>query len=259
MYSIYSALSCGNSLNEGIKSINVFYDTLFVNFKSWDSVDNSHYENLLIEKVSFDYVTNSLNTYTNGHLLNFGDTGTRMPFRSNGNVFIDNILLENKKTVLICGLSSITQAVTARAGVETVSGNAFIPVVYSYNINDDTLKHLYPPTNAVSAWSRFVFGNYLSGQTPLVSYNVETNSLNFIIKSEVKVKSPSVKNLDVVNDIMFSYDFNNLSLTNVRQLTALKVGDNFMNYDYVKFKNYNDNKKLIVSSKNDAVQVFTLL
>lgn len=240
MYSIYSALTSVDSTTEGIKGMNVFYDTLFINFKSFDSDESEYVESVLIEKVVFDYTSNTIKTDSTGHLISFGDTGTPLPYRSTGNTFVDNILFEDRKQVLVCGLSSLS------------GGNVSMPVIYEYNISDDTIKSLYPKVTDLSGWSSFLMGQYLSAQTPVVSYNPDTHSLNFLVKTKIG-------SLDVINDIMFIYTPNELILTNVRQLTLSSIGTDFEEYDFVKFKNYGDNKKIVVSHKDHAVQVFTLL
>lgn len=259
MYSIYTALT-GDSSNEGIKSINVFYDTLFLNFKSYDSLSGTYTDHVLIEKIKFDYDTSLIESASQGHIISFGNSETPIPFHSTGNTFIDNILFETQKSVLICGLSSMAYGLTALANENNViSGNSYIPIIYKYDINSDSLINIYPKMSDLSAWNSFVLGEYLSGQTPLVSFNNDTNTLNFIFKTTVDVISPTVINLDSVNDIVFKFNANELNLTNVRQLTASRTGTDFIDYDYVKFKNHSDNRKLIVSNRNDEVQVFTLL
>lgn len=258
MHSIYPALTSTDS-SQGIKNINVFYDTMFINFKAYDADTLENIEYILIEKLKFDYNQNLIKSFSNGSIISFGDTRTALPFKSLGNTFIDNILLEDSKTVLVCGLSATTDTITVNVGSETVSGTSFVPIIYRYDINDDVLKKLYPQTNNLSCWSNVVLGNYVSGQTPLVSFNSDTNNINFIVKSQIQVVSPSARSIDVINDIMFEYNFVDVSLSNVRQLTAINVDNNFIDYDYIKMRNYGDNKKIIVSHKEQTAQVFTLL
>lgn len=257
-YTIYSALTSISSVDHGIKNMNVFYDTLFINFKT--SVSGQYLEHVLIEKLIFDYETNEIKSDSAGRLICFGDTRNNEPNLTNGCVFVDNILFENKKEVLVCGLKAVTSTLTATVGNEMFQGRSFIPYVYSYNLNSDDLKLLYPSNQQLSSWQTYLMGTYVPNQTPLVSFNFDTNTLNYLVKSRLTpTAAPTAATVDVVNDISFHYNFDELTLTNVRQLSARRIGNTFVTYDYKKFRNYGDNKKLIVSANNDAVQVFTLI
>lgn len=253
MNTIYSALT-SNSTTQGIKGIDIFYDTSFINVKASSTYGTKEY--LLIDKLTFDYSTNVIDSETSNIIL-FGDTGSTCPRSGNGNGLIDNILIEHDKKVLICGLSAFHMApLTAYSGANIISGATFVPVVYEYNLNNSKLIMLYPD-ETIASWKTIVMGNYLSGEKPTVNFDYNTNELSFLIKTSLSSNN-TIGLIDTINDIRFNYD-NGLSFTEFRQLTALRVGNCFIDHKFMKSISYNSGDKVIVSNNNSSLQLFRLL
>lgn len=252
--SLYNALLSA-SINQGIKDMNVFYDTLFLNLKTYDSMSFTSVEYILIDKLLFNYDTNTIDS-DKSNIISFGNTANISPDSSNGNCFIDNILLPDKKIVLICGLSSFaTPSLTANINGTIIQGNSYIPVVYEYNLNSSNLNKLYPDTSS-GQWNALVLGNFVTKQNPIVTFNKNTNNLNFIFKTTLSAFGSSP--INSINDITFEYS-NGLTLTNVRQLTSLSANNNFTDFVISKGASFDGGEKIIMSHKNNSVQMFNLL
>lgn len=225
MFNIITSLT-GNNLNQGIQDFQIFYDTLFLNFKVKDNNFSNYYDFILIEKLTFDYNNISFSSDNKNYLIDFGDTSSSLPKVSiNGNIFIDNILLEKEKIIFICGLSS--------------SGLLFCPVVFEYNINQNNLLKIYPNIDDLNIWNNYSFGRYLSSQHPLVSYNNDTKILNFIFKTTNNI-------IENINDIELKFTNNSLQLNSINILSGSGVS-NYNSFNFVKFKNYDDNIKLVLA------------
>lgn len=234
MYNLYTPIiSSGLLSSQGIQNINIFYNTLFLNMKTFDSDTNKYYNYLLIEKVNFDYTTSQYLVNNKNYIINFGNTNSQLPFStSTGNCLVDNILLEKEKVVLVCGLSSL-------------DNEKYIPTVFKYDINNNSLLRIYPKTNDIDQWKSIQLGTFLSAQNPLVSYNPETNILNYIFRTYTN----SISGNESLIDIELLYSVNTLTINNMHILTAFG-NSNFTSINFVKFKNYDDNKKIVFIRSN---------
>ena len=256
MNTFYNVLT-GSSTLQGIKNIDVFYDTLFINIKADDSLTSQKKEYVLINRILFNYDTNVIDSDT-GNVVFFGDTKYNAPYASDGTCFIKNILLPHSKTVLMCGLSAFgNNSLTANYNGSIIQGGSYVPVVYHYDLNSQRLTKLYPSADDAVNWTTYVLGNFLSAHTPVVSFNNDTDNLNFLFKTTLSSNNTSVL-INSVNDITFKYIDNNMTLTDVRQLTSLSANNNFNNFKLIENPAYIDNTKLIMSYNNNSVQLFNL-
>jgi len=242
MISIYNALTANGSLSaSGIKNLKVFYDTLLINFKS------ENYEFAIIENLDFDYDNNIISSSEHGALLEFGNTNRYEADKTSGNSYVDTILLEKEKTLLVCGLSAY--ALSAQIiNNQTHAGSALTPVVYLYNLNTHEIRNIFPPD---STWSSNIMGNVTKYKDIAVSFNTETNILNYIIKATRLVNSVP---FFFWTDIEMKYLQNRLTLTSVRCLTSLANN----NLDIVSFRNFNNSEKMIVASDNGNLISFNI-
>lgn len=228
---LYTALTANGSLSaSGIKNLKVFYDTLLLNFK----VEN--YEYLIIENINFDYEENTITALDNSSLIQFGNTNRYEADKTTGNGYIDTVLLEKEKILLVCGLSAY-QPLSQTINGQTHTGSAIAPIVYEYNINTHTLHNIYPSD---VLWESHLLGNVNKYKDAAVSFNPETNILNYIIKATRTVNSSA---FFFWTDIELKYSQNKLTLSNMRCLTSLAIND----VDIVSFRNYNDSEKIITT------------
>jgi hypothetical protein len=243
MHSLSSALT-GTSSTQGIKKFDIFYDSLFINLKVADLDDGGFYEYLIIEKFDFDYNINAISSDKN-YIIALGNTVYSSANATIGNGLINNILLDDRKEVLICALSSISNSVSGAP----LSGASLMPIVFRYNINTSTLNKIYPNNTTTENWSTFVMGNFLSGQTPLALFDVKTDTLHYLFKTTV---AQSGSAFNIVNDISFNYQ-QTLTLTNVQQLTSnASLTANFGIYDFVSGAVVDDIKTLVLHNGNKA-------
>ena len=105
MHNIYAALSSSNLTYNGIKNLNVFYDSSLINLKAFDPDTVEYPEYVVIQKLNFDYVTNTMDTKNQTIVVDFGDTNHKEAYYSDGNCFVKNLFLEDKKIVLVSGLA----------------------------------------------------------------------------------------------------------------------------------------------------------
>jgi hypothetical protein len=244
MVSIYNALTANGTLSaSGIKNLKVFYDTLLINIKA-DNKDIT-----LIENINFDYDTNLISALDNSTILNFGDTFNYSAEKTNGNGYIDTVFLEKEKVLLICGLSSCyTPSTTQFINSQAHSGSALTPVVYEYNINTHKIKNIFPTS---SAWSTNVIGNIYKYKDIAVSFNVNTNILNYLIKAKRIVNNAWFY---FWTDYEMKYSQDRLTLTSVRCLTSLATN----NVDIVSFRNFNDSEKIVVTTDGKQLISFNI-
>lgn len=233
MASIYNALTANGSLSScGIKNLKVFYDTILINIKS-DAQDLA-----IIENINFDYDENIITALDNSIILNFGNTQNNSAEKTNGNGYVDTIFLEKEKTLLICGLSSrLTPTTSQVINAQSHSGSALSPVVYEYNLNTHKIKNIFPPN---SAWAETVAGNVYKYKDIAVSYNTETNILNYLIKAKRIINNNWYY---FWTDMEMKYLANRLTLTSVRCLTSLSTND----LRIVSFRNYNESEKCVTA------------
>jgi hypothetical protein len=215
--------------DQGIQDLDIFYDSFLFNLKIKDSPNN--YNILLIEKIQFDYSNERIDRIKNPITLNFGDTGTNLPYYSNGNCFIKSILNKQKKNVYLIGVRQMQ------------NGNT-IPVVYLYDINNHIVQNIFPKQKDIdnfNGFSNYSFKNdnlaicnikndklYMVFQTNDGTYNY-INSLSFRLKSEIceletyeSIKYSDSYNIQFINvdDLSLTYKINNYYGTIKRNTTT---------------------------------------
>lgn len=221
-------LDNGDSLSSifstNIQNIEVYYNTLVVDFKL--SNGNNY---VLVEPIKFDYDTNNIKDTDKQQLMEFGNTGTSLPYKTfTGNTYAGSIYKERNKEILICGLSAYQ--------------SAYIPTVHKYNINTGILNKLYP--NNLDEWSGINNGIYVVNQRPLVSWNPNTNVLNFLYRTV----SGATENL---MDFELKMHNEDVYINNINTLTASSINTN--SFNYIDFKNYGDNEKLVLIGTDSNV------
>lgn len=145
--------------NQGIQDLEIFYDSIFFKVKILDG--SSYNDAVLIEKIGFDYESETLERLKNGILVNFGDTEFSQPFKSNGNCLVDTFLDKRDKGVWLVGLKVIQ------------NGNT-IPVVYKYDINSHGVKTIFPNSEYVNYFQDIgSFENFTFDSTvnPVANYS----------------------------------------------------------------------------------------
>lgn len=194
------------------KSLDVFYDTIFHVQKL-----NGH-DILSIYKLDFDFDTEELNTKNIPYIIDFGDSGTSLPFTAISSCFIDNILIDSEKAVFVCSLSAVQTNIQQTINGQIHTGNAYCPVIYRYDINAHDLQKIYPMNTDIAQWNTMLQGNLITTQQPLVSFDIDNSSLGIIFKTIRDVASQY--SLRCYVDLEFKYLSSSLSLDNVRLLSA---------------------------------------
>lgn len=231
MSSIYSALTASSlSDSQGLKTVKVFYDTLTVNLKTEKK------DILLIEKLNFDYDANAVSLENNGYVIVFGDSGSYLPNKSTGNQYVDTVLLEKEKRLLICGLSAMNTNVSH----PVLSGNAYIPIVYDYTIDTHKLQKIYPAVSAdIVAWNSLPLGIINEDQIPLLCYNFDNKQLNMLV-------SCVHDNNNLLVDITLQHS-TGLLLNNVQLLSSSARSD-YSDYKLVRMTTWDDERLLLANA-----------
>jgi hypothetical protein len=246
MNNIFEALTSNGTLSScGIKNINVFYDTLVTNIKTTD-----RNEYVLLDKIDFNYTANIVESEKNSIILNFGNTESNIPNNTNGNCYVDSVLHEKEKILFICGLSSLNTISQNRNGV-IHTAKAMTPVIYMYDVNEHSVKKLFPTDNA---WTTQVFGNITNDANISVSFNPNTNKLNYFLICERSLSSVSTVTsgyfwIDV--DLQFSQS--EFILTDVKILSSGKIND----VEIVANKSFNDQEKLLITNTNNDILLYS--
>lgn len=226
------------------KNIRVYYDSLFRLEKI------SRHDILTIFKLDFDYDTGEINQKNIPLKIDFGDGGANFLYNATKSCYVDSILLEKEKAVLICGLqwisSNLSQSIEGKLHV----GDVYNPIFYKYDINSHTLKKIYPGTEELIQWSSFLQGDKVLSQIPLVSFDPANNRLGFIFKTTRTIDGQTQRNYV---DIDFIYRTDNLELENVRILSA-EHSDGDYNYSifWQKYINHDDQKILIAAGSKSS-------
>jgi hypothetical protein len=200
--------------DQGLQNLNVFYDSYIFNLKIKDSLNN--YNILLIEKIQFDYEQESINRIKNPLTLNFGNTGTDVPYYSNGNCFIKAILDKKTKNVYLIGIRQMQ------------NGNT-IPVVYLYDINLHEIKNIFPKQKDIDNFNSFNNYNFKTNNLPICNisnnklylvFQTEDSSYNYINSISFKLKSEECE--------LISYDMVQYDISKTVQFT--EINENFLSY-----------------------------
>lgn len=222
------------------KGINVYYDSLF----HTEKLDNKH-DILTIYKLDFDYENASINQKNIPISIDFGNSNSTVPFNATKSCYVNSILLESEKAVLIIGLEWLSPNLSQVIGGKLHVGDAYNPIIYKYDINNHSLKKIYPKSDDLPQWQSFLQGDKVTGQVPLVSFDPKNNRLGFILKTTRTVNS---ENIRTYIDIDFIYRKDSLELENVRVLSAENTNGVY-NSSIVFQKYVNDNgQKLLIAA-----------
>lgn len=226
------------------KNIRVYYDSLFRLEKI------SRHDILTIYKLDFDYDTGEINQKNIPLEIDFGDSGANFVFNATRNCYVDSILLDKEKTVLICGLQWISMNKEQLIGSKLHIGDVYNPIFYKYDINTHTLKKIYPSTKELTQWQSFLQGDKVLSQSPLVSFDPQNNKLGFIFKTTRTIAGQTQRNYV---DIDFIYRTDSLELENVRILSAENSdGDYNSSIFWQKYVNHDDQKILIAAGSKSS-------
>ena len=253
MLNLFSSLTSTNYNLQGIKNLKVYYDTLLVNLRANVT---TNYEFVLLEKLAFDYADNVILGSDKSFIINFGDVGYVEPYKTNGNCYIDSILLEKSKNLLICGLTALSSNVSQTINGQVHTGHSYVPVVYLYNINDHSLLKIYPKLEAdIQEWNAFVIGDIESTQLPIASFNGDNSNLNILFNTTRTVAGSAI---NCLADLNFTYN-GELELNGVQLLTsAIVSGGNYSSLAFVKTAPVEDGKLIFSYTENDTVVPFKL-
>lgn len=237
------------------KDIHVFYDSLF----HIEKLANKH-DILTIYKLDFDYSDASINQKNIPISIDFGDSNRANPFDATRNCYVDSILLENEKAGLIVGLEWISANLTQTIGGKNHVGDVYNPVIYKYDINNHSLKKIYPKSEDLTQWKKFLQGDKVPAQVPLVSFDPKNNRLGFILKTTRSVNSVDIR---TYIDVDFIYRKDSLELENVRVLSADNNNGVYnSSINFQRYVNHNDQKLLIAAgstvSNKKKILVFKL-
>ena len=225
------------------KHLDVFYDTVFHVQKT------DRHDIMSIYKLDFNFDTETLDTINIPYTIDFGDSGSAFPHTAARSCFVDTILSDSDKSVLICGLSCVAFSVQQIVDGVTYMGNAYCPIIHRYDINEHTLHKIYPLGDDVNQWARMVQGFLTPAQAPLVSLDVNNGVLGFIYKTKQLVNSSY--NIRCYIDIDFKYKSGNIELDNARIINSADTDGNYAGADIQKYIRY-DNKKLLIAAATIA-------
>ena len=212
---------------EGIKTINIFFDTVVLNFKSL-------YEYVLIDKLIFD--DGILKTENKGYIIEFGNTGSTSSYTTSGNCYIDTFLLEKEKQLFICGLSCFGENVSITVDSVPQSGLSYIPIVYKYDINNHELHKVLPNSTDFISWSAFPFGSLLN--SPKIYMDNNILKYYFFTRKSVNEEDlvfMNILSLEVQNNILQLKQFDSLSSTNIDVLPT-KAAVSFSDKNFILFQ-----------------------
>jgi hypothetical protein len=223
--------------NQGIQDLDVFYDSYFFNLKIKNSLEYNNV--LLIEKLGFDYSSESINQLKSGITVNFGDSEESTPFYSKGNCFIKSILLEGRKQVLVVGLKKM------------INGNT-IPIIYLYDINKHSIESIFPKQSDIDNFNSFSNYTFKNDNLPIVNlindklyiiFQTEHDSFNYINSLIFKLNNDSCK--------LLNYEI--VQYSNVFNIQFTNVNESFLNY---KLDNYNGILKRTATDSAVLNQIF---
>ncbi len=163
----------------------VYYDTLF-------HCRRINKEDILtIYKLDFDYVTGSLNQKNVPIVINFGNSNSITPYNSTRSSFVNTIYIKKEKAVFILGLKWLASNATQTIGGVSHVGDAYVPVIYKYYLNDHRIEKLF--TDEETPWQAFVQGDKMSTHPVLSAYDEKTGRLGMIYKVTRTINSVATR------------------------------------------------------------------
>jgi hypothetical protein len=151
-------------LDQGIKNLEVFYDTLFFRLKIKDGAE--YKDTILIEKIEFDYTNETVDRIKNAIMVDFGDTESSEPSTTTGNSVLGCFLDKRDKGVWIVGLKIAT------------NGNT-VPIIYKYDINSHSIKSVFPNPNQIEDFESFSGFDYVGSANATVQYDNDKIVISF--------------------------------------------------------------------------------
>lgn len=218
--------------NQGIQDLSVFYDSYVFNLKIKNASQN--YNFILIEKFSFDYISETIEREKNGILVNFGNTSSDIAFKSTGNCYLNSFLNSKNKTIFLVGLRTMT------------NGNS-IPIIYNYDINQHVIKPVFPKTSDVDQFKSFDNHTFKTNSVPFVKYE---NSKIYVLFQT------SNSSYNYINKLIFDASDNSADLESYEIFQYPKTFDiDFTNFNdtdlYYKYKNYHGILHKLISEEDN--------
>lgn len=194
--------------DQGIQNLEIFYDTLILRLKIKDAEE--YKDTVLIEKIEFDYASETIQKLKNGIMINFGDSLSPLPYTTSGNTFLGNFLDNRDKGVWIVGLRTLQ------------NGNT-IPVIYRYDINAHSVNSIFPDQQQLEEFQNLNNSNYISLTNPVVQYSNSRISIAFLTtNSELYYINLLVIKVSKTSAILESYNmFEYSDTTPELQLTGV--------------------------------------
>jgi hypothetical protein len=150
MYSIGDFLTTTNN-DTGIKSLDVHYDSIFLNVVAFDDPPPSYYSHIIIDKLIWDYDLGSYISSKAGLIIDLGETSISDAACSQ---LIRTVLIAKIKKVLIFNLHK--------------TDTSFIVNVFEYDINAHTVKKIYPLGDELTNWENGDLGELSPAQPPRI-------------------------------------------------------------------------------------------
>jgi hypothetical protein len=205
MYSIYPALT-GSSFDQGINYMKVCYDSLILGVECKDNgYSNRYFGHVLFDKINYNYI-DSVSPSQASIILNLGLLHSDL-VQYTGNQLVDISFDQAGKKVSVFTLSGLD--------------NSFVPFVYSYDINDHSLKLVYPDNNELSQWQNVSLGSLTGCHPPVISVSDTTTDLvvNTVTQDERII---NILTFDTVNNLCLT-DYCKYTLPLDNDLTIVRV------------------------------------
>ena len=169
---------------------------------------------------------------------------------TNGNCFIDTILHEKDKILFVCGLSSGNTVSQLQNGI-VHTAKAMTPVIFLYDINEHSSRKVYPVDDA---WTTQPFGSIFDVDKTSVSFNPNTNKLNYFLRCERSLSSVSAtSSVYFWVDVDLQFTQSEFILTDVKFLSSGKIND----VDIVANKSFNNQEKLLITNTGDDILIYS--
>jgi hypothetical protein len=214
----------------------VYYDTLF-------QCRRINREDILtIYKLDFDYNNASLNQKNVPIVINFGNSNSITPYNSTRSSFVNTIYIKKEKAVFILGLKWLASNATQTIGGLSHIGDAYVPVIYKYYLNEHRLEKLY--TDDETMWQTFVQGDKISSHPVLSAYDEKSGKLGMIYKVIRTINSIATRcYIEILFDTNPDITLSDVKIMNV-EATNGDYNSSFVFQKYV----IDQNKRYIIAS-----------
>lgn len=215
MENIYQSL-LGTAVG-GIQSIRVVNDVVFINFK-----DGGLHDNVLIEKITFNYATELIESPKNGIFIDFGDTESVEPYTTTGNSFSDLVYDPKNKFIYLVGIH--------------LSGNVTYPMIYSYDMNAHITKNIFPNIS-LDGWLN---GSPSPSGRAVMAFN--GGSLTVAFQSETSDAYLNIMDFTLNKESCILTDYKLLTGFNYSTFLVDGINGDGITYNYSGFNNSLKNK-----------------